>query len=88
MGLWLHTGQESILFHLDVLKLRFVSRSDPSPAQSPEGNLIQYDHAFCQYIWQVTHNFIALNLGVHIWPPGELSELFIWFLDEAHEQER
>lgn len=80
MGLWFQTFQESIWFHLDVLELIFLPRSNPSPMQSPEGNLIQRDHAFCQYIWQVICNFIALNLGVHIWPPRELSWAFYFIL--------
>lgn len=28
------------------MKLIFLPRSDPCPMQSPEGNLVQYDHAF------------------------------------------
>lgn len=77
MGFWLQTGQEPRLFHLDVLELMFLPRSDLSPTQSPEGSLNQYGHAFCQYSWQIAHCFIALDLGVCIWPPGELSELLI-----------
>lgn len=38
------------------------------------GSLIRYHHGFCQHIWQGTLHFTVFHLGVHTWPPGELSD--------------